>query len=160
MGIYISGFAFLVGFAIVWHILWLGLLGLIGVIGCILARSWMMIRNMSSRQQMLSGWRGAMEDDVKVFGFWVYLMTDLVIFAVLFATFIVLRPNTFGGPTGQELFDLSFALKETLVLLTSSFTCALATLALYKKQKKLTIFWFFITFALDLLPLLGIFRIF
>lgn len=91
-----------------------------------------------------------MEDDVKVFGFWVYLMTDLVIFAVLFATFVVLRHNTFGGPAGRELFDLGFALKETLVLLTSSFTCALATLALHKKQKNLTIFWFLVTFALGI----------
>lgn len=44
-------------------------------------------------------------DDVKIFGFWVYLMTDLVIFAVLFATFIVLRTSTFGGPTGRELLN-------------------------------------------------------
>lgn len=89
-----------------------------------------------------------MDDDVKIFGFWVYLMTDLVIFAVLFATFIVLCNNTFGGPSGRELFDLSFALKETLILLTSSFTCALATLAVYRQQKHHAIFWFLITFAL------------
>ncbi len=88
-----------------------------------------------------------MKDDVKIFGFWVYLMTDLVIFAVLFATFIVLRNNTFGGPSGRELFDLSFALKETLILLTSSFTCALATLAVHRQQKHYAIFWFFITFV-------------
>ncbi len=43
-------------------------------------------------------------DDVKIFGFWVYLMTDLVIFAVLFATFIVLRNNTFGGPSASRTF--------------------------------------------------------
>ena len=89
-----------------------------------------------------------MKDDVKVFGFWVYLMTDLVIFGVLFATFVVLRASTFGGPTGRELFDMPFALKETLILLTSSFTCALATLALYRKQKFFIIFWFLVTFAL------------
>ena len=89
-----------------------------------------------------------MEDDTKIFGFWVYLMTDLIIFSALFATFIVLRHNTFGGPGGGELFDLRSALKETLILLTSSFTCALATLALHRRQKWWIIFWFAATFAL------------
>lgn len=87
-------------------------------------------------------------DDVKIFGFWVYLMTDLVVFAVLFAAFIVLRNNTFGGPGGRELFELPAALAETLLLLTSSFTCALATLAVQKEQKKCSIFWFIVTFVL------------
>jgi cytochrome o ubiquinol oxidase subunit 3 len=89
-------------------------------------------------------------DDVKIFGFWVYLMTDLVIFSVLFATFIVLRNNTFGGPTPRELLELPSALAETLILLTSSFTCALGTLAVQQQQKKLSIFWFLVTFALGL----------
>ena len=63
--------------------------------------------------------------DTKIFGFWVYLMTDLIIFAVLFACFIVLHENTFGGPTAKELFYLPSVLAETLILLTSSFTCSL-----------------------------------
>ena len=88
------------------------------------------------------------EVDIKVFGFWVYLMTDLVIFAALFATFIVLRDSTFGGPTGRELFELPSAFAETLILLTSSFTCALATLAVHRLQQKLAIFWFLVTFVL------------
>ena len=61
-----------------------------------------------------------------IFGFWVYLMTDCVLFATLFATFAVLRNNTFGGPAGSDLFSLPFVLIETLALLTSSFTCGLA----------------------------------
>ncbi len=59
-------------------------------------------------------------DDEKIFGFWVYLMTDLVIFAVLFATFVVLRNSTFGGPSGRELFDLPSALAETILLLRAA----------------------------------------
>ncbi len=89
-------------------------------------------------------------EDTAVFGFWVYLMTDLVIFAVLFSAFVVLRNNTFGAPSGRELFNLPFALKETLILLTSSFTCGLATYSVYRKQKINTIFWFFVTFALGI----------
>lgn len=87
-------------------------------------------------------------DDVKIFGFWVYLMTDLVIFAVLFSAFVVLRFNTFGGPTGKELFQVSSAFAETMILLTSSFTCALATYSVFLKRKSLVIFWFAVTFLL------------
>ena len=63
-------------------------------------------------------------------GFWVYLMTDLLMFAALFATFAVLRNNTFGGPSGKELFSLPYVFTETMILLTSSFTAGLA----WKKQ--------------------------
>lgn len=84
-------------------------------------------------------------DDDKVFGFWVYLMTDLIIFGVLFAAFIVLRFNTFSGPTAKELFEMPSALKETLILLTSSFTCALASYFAYSLKKKQVIFWLAIT---------------
>lgn len=90
------------------------------------------------------------ESETKDFGFWVYLMTDLVIFAVLFATYVVLRDSTFGGPSGRELFHLPSIIAETLILLTSSFTCALAMLAVHKGEKKPAIFWFSLTFALGL----------
>ncbi|MDR3623532.1 MAG: cytochrome o ubiquinol oxidase subunit III [Chlamydiales bacterium] len=86
--------------------------------------------------------------ETKVFGFWVYLMTDLVIFAVLFACFIVLHNNTFGGPSAKELFHLPSMLAETLILLTSSFTCSLAMLAVRRGLKNLSIIWFIITFLL------------
>lgn len=84
--------------------------------------------------------------ETKVFGFWVYLMTDLVIFAVLFACYIVLRGNTFGGPTPRDLFHFPSVLAETLFLLTSSFTCSLGMLSVYRKQKKWAIIWFLATF--------------
>jgi len=88
------------------------------------------------------------EDDSKVFGFWIYIMTDLVIFGVLFACFIILRPSTFGGPTSSELFELPFALAETLILLTSTFTCSLAMLEIHRGQKRPAILWFLATFVL------------
>lgn len=87
-------------------------------------------------------------NDTKVFGFWVYLMTDLIIFSVLFACFIVLHENTFSGPTAKELFHLPSVLVETLILLTSSFTCSLAMLAVHRRLKNWAIMWFFITFLL------------
>jgi cytochrome o ubiquinol oxidase subunit 3 len=85
-----------------------------------------------------------------IFGFWVYLMTDCVLFASLFATFIVLRNNIYGGPSGETLFSLSFVLSETLILLTSSFACGLAILAARKGEKNKTLVLFGITFLLGL----------
>lgn len=66
--------------------------------------------------------------EIKVFGFWVYLMTDCVLFATLFATYVVLRGNTYGGPSGRDIFTMPTVLLETLFLLTSSFTCGLAVM--------------------------------
>lgn len=86
--------------------------------------------------------------DTKVFGFWVYLMTDLVIFAVLFACFLVLHGNTFNGPSAKDLFHLPSALAETLILLTSSFTCSLGMLAVHRLLKSWAIIWFSLTFLL------------
>ncbi|MGF7229362.1 MAG: cytochrome o ubiquinol oxidase subunit III [Candidatus Saccharibacteria bacterium] len=83
-----------------------------------------------------------------MFGFWVYIMTDCVLFATLFATFVVLRPNTFGGPSGRDIFNLPNVLAETLILLTSSFTCGLAMLAAHARRKQLVLFWLAVTFAL------------
>ena len=83
-----------------------------------------------------------------ILGFWVYLMTDLISFAALFATYAVLRNNTFGGSSGSELFNLPFVFGETLILLTSSFTCGLAMVAAHRQSKKLTITWFAVTFLL------------
>jgi cytochrome o ubiquinol oxidase subunit III len=88
------------------------------------------------------------ETDTKLFGFWIYLLTDLMIFAALFATYIVLQNSTFGGPTAKTLFHLPFALAETLLLLTSSFTCSLATFAVFKNRKASAILWFLVTFVL------------
>jgi cytochrome o ubiquinol oxidase subunit 3 len=90
------------------------------------------------------------ENDTKIFGFWLYLMTDLVMFAVFFATYVVLHNNTFGGPSAKELISMPFALSETLILLTSSFTCSLATLAVIREEKNWVLFWFVVTFALGL----------
>ncbi len=85
-----------------------------------------------------------------VFGFWVYLMTDCVLFASLFAVFSVLRNNTYGGPSGAQLFSLPYVLIETLALLSSSFTCGLALLSAQRRHKKQTLIWLGVTFALGL----------
>ncbi len=89
-------------------------------------------------------------NDRAMFGFWVYLMTDLLMFAILFAVYAVLHNNTVGGETGKELFSLPLALIETIILLTSSFTCGIAMIAARKGNKTQTIVWFIVTFLLGL----------
>ncbi|OZI71221.1 cytochrome o ubiquinol oxidase subunit III [Bordetella genomosp. 12] len=83
-----------------------------------------------------------------VFGFWVYLMSDLLIFSVLFATFAVLSNATAGGPHGSELFDLKFVLVETMLLLISSFTFGVAMLNMHAGKANKVIGWLVITFLL------------
>jgi cytochrome o ubiquinol oxidase subunit III len=87
-------------------------------------------------------------DQKTAFGFWVYIMTDCVLFASLFATYAVLYRNTAGGPPGSELFSMPFVLTETLLLLTSSFTCGLALLAAKRLNTRQTFGWLAATFLL------------
>lgn len=95
------------------------------------------------------------DDERSIFGFWLYIMTDGVLFASLFATYIVLHMNTFGGPGGAKLFEPGSVLAETMLLLTSSFTCGLAMLAMRRRQKGTAIAWLVVT-ALFGLGFLGI----
>jgi cytochrome o ubiquinol oxidase subunit III len=93
------------------------------------------------------------EEDVndKTFlGFWTYLMTDLLMFAVLFATFAVLRTNTFGGPSSRDITNLPYILVETLILLVSSSICGLAVLSATKGQTTRVIWLLGITFMLGI----------
>ena len=87
---------------------------------------------------------------IQTFGFWIYLMSDLIIFATLFATFAVLGRNYANGPTGKELFDLPYLLGETLFLLFSSVTYGLVMLAVHKGMKKWVLIGLAVTFLLGL----------
>jgi cytochrome o ubiquinol oxidase subunit 3 len=89
-------------------------------------------------------------DETVTLGFWVYLMTDCILFATLFATYAVLRNNTAGGPSGHDVFSLPFVLLETLVLLTSSYTCGLAMLEAHAGNKKMLLMWLSLTLLLGL----------
>jgi len=86
-----------------------------------------------------------------IFGFWLYLMTDFIMFATFFASYAVLSTNTFNGPGPKELFNVSFALTQTLILLLSCFTCSLASLSMMRHNKKGLYGWYSVTFLLGLL---------
>jgi len=81
-----------------------------------------------------------------VFGFWLYILTDCVLFGSLFATYIVLHQPGAFGPSLKEFISLPFVLAETIFLLASNFTFGLSMLSMYKKKMKWTQFWLVLTF--------------
>ncbi|WP_341319336.1 cytochrome o ubiquinol oxidase subunit III [Paraburkholderia sp. IMGN_8] len=83
-----------------------------------------------------------------VFGFWLYLMTDCIVFAALFAVFAVMSGQFAGGPSGKDLFDIHGVAVETAVLLVSSITYGFAMLGAYKGKKGVLLFWLAVTFVL------------
>lgn len=88
--------------------------------------------------------------DILAFGFWIYLMTDLILFASLFATFAVLSHNYAGGPGGKELFDLPYTFTETMFLLFSSATYGLVMIAVQQGNKGWVMAGLVVTFLLGL----------
>jgi cytochrome o ubiquinol oxidase subunit 3 len=85
---------------------------------------------------------------VVAYGFWIFLLSDIIMFSALFATYAVLSGQTAGGPSGHDLFGLRHVGVETLCLLFSSYTCGLGVLAI--ERRYLTGFYlaFAVTFAL------------
>ncbi len=78
-------------------------------------------------------------------GFWLYLMSDCLIFACLFATYAVLGRNYAGGPTGAEVFELPLVAINTTMLLLSSITYGFAMLEMQRKRVRATMIWLAIT---------------
>lgn len=81
-------------------------------------------------------------------GFWIYLLTDFVLFGALFATYQVLRKSLFGGTAPATLFELPYALTQTLIFLVASFTAGMAGAYAHRREKAKTLLYFFITFIL------------
>jgi cytochrome o ubiquinol oxidase subunit 3 len=75
-------------------------------------------------------WSGpASKRIVTGYGFWIFILSDMIMFSAFFATYAVLLGQTAGGPTGHDLFDLRNVAFETAFLLASSFTCGMASIA-------------------------------
>lgn len=81
-------------------------------------------------------------------GFWIYLMTDCLLFTTLFLTYAVLHNATFGGPSPKEIFSLPLVFSETMILLTSSVTCGLGMLSALQNKKNKALLWLALTFIL------------
>jgi cytochrome o ubiquinol oxidase subunit 3 len=85
---------------------------------------------------------------VVAYGFWIFILSDMVMFSALFAAFAVLRDNTAGGPTGAELFNLRTVFIETMCLLLSSYTCGIGVLSAERGQPTLFLIFAIFTFVL------------
>lgn len=85
-----------------------------------------------------------------VYGFWLYIMTDCVLFATVFTGFAVMSHRFAGGPTGKQLFDLPYLFGETMFLLFSSVTYGFVVLAMNRMNKSWVLGWLMITFLLGL----------
>jgi cytochrome o ubiquinol oxidase subunit 3 len=85
---------------------------------------------------------------VVAYGFWIFLLSDIVMFSALFAAYAVLVRATAGGPTGAELFNQASVAIETACLLVSSFTCGLMSLAVGSRRRAATYLFAVVTFVL------------
>jgi cytochrome o ubiquinol oxidase subunit 3 len=82
------------------------------------------------------------------YGFWIFLLSDIIMFSALFAAYAVLSGQTDGGPTGHSLFELKHVGIETACLLFSSYTCGLGTLFIERRRLKSFYIFFAMTFVL------------
>lgn len=91
------------------------------------------------------------ESETVTFGFWLFLMSDAILFSLVFATYIINLHGVAGGPTPHKLYDMSSVFAQTMLLLASSFTFGLASLALkYEHSIKRLIGWLLVTLCLGL----------
>ena len=91
---------------------------------------------------------GRDEASARLFGYWVYIMSDCILFGSLFATYAVLVGNTAGGPSGRQVFELPGVIAETACLLASSFFYGLATLQARSGRRAGALAWLVPTFVL------------
>jgi len=87
---------------------------------------------------------------VVAFGFWIFLLSDIVMFSALFAGYAVLANATAGGPTGAQLFNQVNVAIETACLLASSYTCGLMSLSINARRHFGTYFFAMVTLVLGL----------
>src|SRR4029079_14121931 len=85
---------------------------------------------------------------VVAYGFWIFILSDMVMFSGLFAAYAVLSGNTAGGPTGAELFNQRSVFIETMCLLFSSYTCGLGALSAERRQPERFLIFAALTFVL------------
>ncbi|KFE34201.1 cytochrome c oxidase subunit 3 [Thioclava atlantica] len=89
--------------------------------------------------------------ETEVFGFWVFMMSDAILFGLLMATYVVMRPNTNGGPGPHDLFELKSIFIETMLLLASSVAIGFSHLALkHEDRPTKMVIWLVVAMALAL----------
>lgn len=84
----------------------------------------------------------------RLLGFWVYIMSDCILFATLFTTYAVLGHNYAGGPTPKQIYNLGEVIAETALILTSTFTMGLSVLLMFRGKRGQMLWWLAVTVAL------------
>jgi cytochrome o ubiquinol oxidase subunit 3 len=98
------------------------------------------------------GHRGPESKSIVVpYGFWLFVLSDMVLFSALFATYAALSHATDGGPNSNQLFDRNLVAVETIALLVSSFVCGLAMIAAKRRSMMWTQIWLLVTGLLGLI---------
>jgi cytochrome o ubiquinol oxidase subunit 1 len=174
-GFVVAFFAVVTGFALIWHIWWMVMIGLVGAFAVFVAFAWrdhaeyempadevaridgkrrearatllaghepgitavklgapsgQDPHQLGARGEADGGWKGpAAKRVVSAYGFWLFLLSDFVLFAGFYAAYAVLSHASAGGPGPAQLFDLRMVAVETSFLLMSSFACGMATIA-------------------------------
>src|SRR6185437_9816466 len=148
--------AVVTGFSLIWHIWWAVILGLSGAYATFVVFAWRDLADTvipagevarldhasrATRASQASGHGAggpAPKRIVVGYGFWIFLLSDVILFSALFASYAVLFKNTAGGPTARQLFDLRNVAIETGCLLASTFACGMASLAVARRSLKWT----------------------
>ena len=87
---------------------------------------------------------------LRIFGFWIFLVTDMLLFSCLFATYAILYKHIGTGPKPSLVFDVQGYTMETAILLTSSFTSGIATHSMRQNTRRGLVTWMVVTMALGL----------
>ena len=107
--------------------------------------------HVGTRSEPDGGYKGpASKRIITGYGFWVFLLSDFIMFSGFYAAYAVLSNSTAGGPTGAQLFDLHTVAIETACLLLSSFACGMATIAFHVRNQLWTQICYFLTGLLGL----------
>jgi cytochrome o ubiquinol oxidase subunit I len=190
-GFVVAFFAVLTGFALIWHIWWIVIIGLLGAFATFVVFAWRdhseyvlsaaelaridaerrraRVALVEGREPAITAVKPAREpgealaraDDgghkgpaskriITGYGFWIFLLSDFILFSGFYAAYAVLSHANAGGPTPKSLFDLRTAAIETACLLLSSFACGMATVASHVRNMRWTQISYFITGALGL----------
>jgi cytochrome o ubiquinol oxidase subunit 1 len=195
-GVVVAFFAVVTGFALIWHIWWMVIVGLVGAFGTFVGFAWRdrtefelpaaeLARidgerrkariglvegrekgitpvkhpppaghdphGLGARAEPDGGFKGpASKRIVTGYGFWIFLLSDFILFSGFYAAYAVLSHATAGGPTPAKLFDLKILAIETACLLLSSFACGMATLAGNARNMLWTQVGYLVTGALGL----------
>jgi len=195
-GFVVAFFAVVTGFALIWHIWWMAILGVVGAFATFVAFAWRdhseyemsaselaeldgqrrraRVALVEGREPRITpvkytppserdphhvgaggepdgGHKGpAPKRVITGYGFWVFLLSDFIMFSGFYAAYAVLSGSTAGGPSGASLFDLKTVAIETACLLLSSFACGMATIASNARNQLWTQLCFFATGVLGL----------